>query len=184
MGPSSAISRFSRTLGRGGMGVVFEAVEHSLARHVALKVLPFGAAIDPRQLARFRVESQAAAQLHHTHIVPVYSVGCERGVHYYAMQLIDGQTLADVIADLRSSSSSIRSGVYFRQIAGLGLHAAEALEHAHQNGVLHRDIKPSNLMVDSRGHLWVTDFGLARFQGEGSLTETGDFVGHRALHEP
>ncbi len=94
-----------RTLGRGGMGVVFEALEHSLGRHVALKVLPFGAAFDPRQLARFRVESQAAAQLHHNHIVPVYSVGCERGVHYYAMQLIDGPTLAEWIADLRRIQS-------------------------------------------------------------------------------
>ena len=227
-GPELGDFQILRTLGKGGMGVVFEAVQHSLGRHVALKVLPFGAAFDPRQLARFRVESQAAAHLHHTHIVPVYSVGCERGVHYYAMQLIDGQTLAELIADLRHihgvegertlsergpartgpspsktgtgddrngagpevagsgcraksrtglSSTSTNTGAFFREIASLGLHAAEALEHAHQNGVLHRDVKPSNLMLDSRGHLWVTDFGLARFQGEGGLTETGDLLG-------
>src|SRR5262249_30537365 len=72
--------RIVRALGRGGMGVVYEAVQHSLGRRVALKVLPFGAAIDPRRLARFRVESQAAAQLNHPHIIPVYAVGAEAGV--------------------------------------------------------------------------------------------------------
>ena len=86
--------RIVRELGRGGMGVVYEAVEGSLGRRVALKVLPFAAAIDPRQIARFRVEAQAASHLNHPHIVPVFSVGCEGGIHYYAMQLIDGPTLA------------------------------------------------------------------------------------------
>src|SRR5437879_4735015 len=88
-------------MGRGGMGVVYEAVQISLGRRVALKVLPFAATLDPKQLQRFKNEAQAAAQLHHTSIVPVYAVGCERGVHYYAMQYIEGQTLAEVIADLR-----------------------------------------------------------------------------------
>ena len=81
------------------MGVVYEAVQRSLNRRVALKVLPFAAAMDPTQLRRFQTEALAAAQLHHTHIVPVYSVGCERGVHYYAMQFIEGQTLAQAIAE-------------------------------------------------------------------------------------
>ncbi len=90
-----------RELGRGGMGVVYEAVERSLGRRVALKVLPLAAAIDPRQIARFRVEAQAASQLNHPHIVPVYSVGCTGGVHYYAMRLIEGPTLAQWIAGLR-----------------------------------------------------------------------------------
>src|SRR6516162_1354863 len=85
----------------GGMGVVYEAEQISLGRRVALKVLPFAAALDARQLQRFKNEAQAAAQLHHSNIVPVYAVGCERGVHYYAMQFIDGQTLAAVIRDLR-----------------------------------------------------------------------------------
>ena len=83
------------------MGVVYEAEQISLRRRVALKVLPFAAALDPRQLQRFQVEAQAAACLHHPHIVPVYGVGCERGVHYYAMQLIEGQSLAAMIAELR-----------------------------------------------------------------------------------
>src|SRR6266487_6423155 len=90
-----------REIGRGGMGVVYEAVQLSLGRRVAVKVLPFAATLDARHLQRFRNEAQAAAQLHHTNIVPVYAVGCERSVHYYAMQLIDGQSLADVIRQLR-----------------------------------------------------------------------------------
>src|SRR5262249_34891033 len=83
-------------VGRGGMGVVYEAEQISLGRRVALKVLPFAATMDPRQLQRFHNEARAAASLHHEHVVPVYAVGCERGVHYDAMQFIDGQTLAQV----------------------------------------------------------------------------------------
>lgn len=92
-GPALGDFRIVRALGQGGMGVVYEAVQGSLDRRVALKVLPFGAAIDPRRLARFRVESQAAAQLNHPHIIPVYSVGSETGVHYYAMQFLDDQPI-------------------------------------------------------------------------------------------
>jgi serine/threonine protein kinase len=94
--------RILREVGRGGMGVVYEAEQVSLNRRVALKVLPFAAAMDSQQLRRFKTEAQAAAQLHHTHIVPVHSVGCERGVHYYAMQFIEGQTLAQAIAERRA----------------------------------------------------------------------------------
>ena len=93
--------RLLREVGRGGMGIVYEAEQLSLRRRVALKVLPFAAALDARQIQRFQVEAQAAACLHHPHIVPVYGVGVERGVHYYAMQLIEGQTLAAVIGALR-----------------------------------------------------------------------------------
>jgi WD40 repeat protein len=174
--------------------------------------------------------------LQHQHIVPVYFVGCERGVHFYAMQFVEGQTLAALIADLRRLSSpgvvdqtpaapglvgeltsgrwapvrrgsaagqatdphapspadpgqatvragasstahSVRDPAYFRTVAALGVQGAEALAHAHQLGVIHRDIKPANLLVDGRGHLWVTDFGLAQFQQGGGLTMTGDLVG-------
>jgi hypothetical protein len=93
-----------REVGRGGMGVVYEAVQLSLGRRVALKVLPFAATLDARQLQRFRTEAMAAANLHHPHIVPVYAVGCERGTHYYAMQFVEGQTLADVIRRLRDGT--------------------------------------------------------------------------------
>lgn len=94
--------RLVREIGRGGMGVVYEAQQLSLRRRVALKVLPFASVLDSRQLHRFQNEAQAAALLHHPRIVPVYGVGCDRGVHYYAMQLIDGPTLADVIRQQRS----------------------------------------------------------------------------------
>jgi tetratricopeptide (TPR) repeat protein len=93
--------RLLREIGRGGMGIVYEAEQVSLGRRVALKLLPMAAALDPRQIQRFRVEAQAAACLHHPHIVPVHGVGCERGVHYYAMQLIEGRSLAAMIAELR-----------------------------------------------------------------------------------
>lgn len=97
--------RLLREIGRGGMGVVYEAEQISLRRPVALKVLPFAAAIDTRQLHRFQNEALAAAQLHHENIVPVYAVGSERGVHYYAMQLVEGESLAGMIAELRRNRS-------------------------------------------------------------------------------
>jgi serine/threonine protein kinase/tetratricopeptide (TPR) repeat protein len=220
--------RILREVGRGGMGIVYEAEQISLARRVALKVLPFAATMDPRHLQRFQNEARAAAGLHHTNIVPVYYVGCERGVHFYAMQLIDGHTLAAVIRELRQARGpgpAVGAGVaaagpdestgpyarvlaggskgeaeaspgaaaetvavlttegpadspgYFRAVARLGVQAAEALEYAHQLGVVHRDIKPANLLVDQRGNLWVTDFGLARLPNDPGLTLTGDLIG-------
>jgi serine/threonine protein kinase/predicted Zn-dependent protease len=217
--------RILRKIGRGGMGIVYEAEQISLARRVALKVLPFTAVLDSRQLRRFQAEAQAAAQLHHTHIVPVYFVGCERGVHYYAMQLIEGQPLSSLIAELRrragrdacdgtylattfvvresasgpsATPTAVQAGpaghgeprwvalsdayvaggqAFFRRAADLGIQAAEALEHAHQLGIVHRDVKPANLLIDGRGHLWITDFGLARVQGDLALTATGDVIG-------
>ncbi len=187
--------RLVREVGRGGMGVVYEAVQISLARRVALKVLPFAATLDARQLRRFENEARAAAQLHHTHVVPVYAVGCERGVHYYAMQFIDGRPLSEVIAHLRQAPRPAAAGAetatgaasvtrpptdspaFFRTVASLGVQAADALEYAHQMGVVHRDVKPGNLILDGRDHLWVTDFGLARFQAAPGGTATGDLVG-------
>ena len=95
-----------REIGRGGMGIVYEAEQLSMGRCVALKVLPFAALLDERQLQRFRIEARTAGTLHHPHIVPVFSVGTERGVHFYAMQFIDGPSLAEVLADLRECKSS------------------------------------------------------------------------------
>jgi eukaryotic-like serine/threonine-protein kinase len=97
-------------LGRGGMGVVYEAIQLSLGRRVALKVLPFASGLDEVRLQRFRNEAHAAAALHHTNIVPVYAVGSDRGVHFYAMQLIEGQTLADVIGQMREANGKAEKG--------------------------------------------------------------------------
>jgi serine/threonine protein kinase/Tfp pilus assembly protein PilF len=236
--------RIVREIGRGGMGIVYAAEQISLSRRVALKVLAFAATLDPKQLQRFKNEAQAAAQLHHQNIVPVFAVGCERGVHYYAMQFVEGQTLAQVIADLKKEAgpdsmpsplqpeaaptgpytpepvqqsaicnlqsaiavttpkvgvpkeSSVSNPAFFRTVAKLGVQAAEALEHAHELGVIHRDIKPANLLVETSSplapppagieseglRLWITDFGLAQMASPGgdaggSLTLTGDLVG-------
>jgi serine/threonine protein kinase len=98
--------RIIREIGRGGMGIVYEAEQISLGRRVALKVLPFAATMDPRQLQRFQNEARAAASLEHPHIVPVYGVGCDRAVHYYAMKFIDGQSLADLIRYERAHSAN------------------------------------------------------------------------------
>jgi tetratricopeptide (TPR) repeat protein len=197
-----------REVGRGGMGVVYEAEQLSLGRRVALKVLPFAATMDPRHLQRFQNEARAAASLHHEHIVPVHAVGQERGVHYYAMQFIDGLTLAQFLERQRQGGQSPRpdeptadhapaaspsadtspqacattvpaprDAAYFRRVAEWGVQAAEALEHAHQLGIVHRDVKPGNLMLDGQGKLWVTDFGLARVGADSGLTLTGDLVG-------
>jgi serine/threonine protein kinase len=223
--------RIVREIGRGGMGVVYEAEQVSLGRRVALKVLPFAAMLDRQQLARFKNEARAAATLDHSNIVAIHSVGCERGVHYYAMQLIEGQSLAQVVEQLRAGSKeqgaqsknsqlpastsplaapesaipgtpwvpqsaietehaalptlhapssslpAFASREYFRKIAHLGIQAAEALDHAHQNGILHRDVKPANLLVDDTGKLWITDFGLARMEQDAGMTMTGDILG-------
>jgi serine/threonine protein kinase/Flp pilus assembly protein TadD len=249
--------RLVRELGRGGMGVVYEAEQLSLGRRVALKVLPFAAMLDRQQLNRFKNEARAAGTLDHPNIVAIHSVGVERGVHYYAMHLVEGESLAQVITRLRKESKasvvsgqlsvgkgcpapSPRGGVlgrgegartsdelaqtellpttdhgrrttdtvpvaalstvrdhnardYFRTAAKLGIQAAEALDHAHQNGILHRDVKPANLMVECShlaprdesirlaeqgGYkLWITDFGLARMEQEAGMTMTGDLLG-------
>ncbi len=190
--------RIIREVGRGGMGVVYEAEQVSLGRRVALKVLPFAAAIDPKQRQRFQIEAQAAAQLHHPHIVPIFGVGCDHGIHYYAMQFVDGRSLSAIVRELRdaqpappekeaqSSSPALEDSAnaptkvdraYCRNVARLGAEAADALEHAHGLGIVHRDIKPANLLIDPSGALWITDFGLARSTNDLSLTHTGDMVG-------
>src|SRR5262249_13190513 len=98
--------RLLREVGRGGMGIVYEAEQISLGRRVALKVLPFASTMDPRQLQRFHNEAKAAACLHHTNIVPVFGVGSERGVHFYAMQFIEGHSLAALLEQQRGGGSS------------------------------------------------------------------------------
>ena len=172
-------------IGRGGMGVVYEAVDESLGRHVAVKVLPAMHTLSSLRVARFEREARAAASLHHTNIVPVFGFGEIDGQHYYVMQLIDGVSLAEwvrkehesahEVVDVDASSSSGSSR--FRAIAEIGLQIADALQFAHSRGILHRDIKPSNILLDNQGVIWVTDFGLAKAKDSVDLTNSGDLIG-------
>ena len=192
--------RLLREIGSGGMGVVYEAEEISLGRRVALKVLPFAAMLDKRQLERFRNEARAAAILQHPSIVRVYSVGLDRGVHFYTMELVDGQDLSELVRGLATKTgNSPDAGVtddvsthpvaalsthrssdrhaYFDAVARIGCEAAMALQYAHELGVVHRDIKPANLLIDHEGMVRITDFGLATTQTDASLTMSGDLLG-------
>ncbi len=250
--------RIIRQVGQGGMGIVYEAEQVSLGRHVALKVLPRKMLLDSKQRRRFEREARAAAKLHHTNIVPVFGVGEHDGMPYYVMQFIQGLGLDDVLDELRRlkgasepivggrisrkemtaaevarslltgqfepvpeneldrtadappngvavpktpattsradtgsvssssvvlpgqsgiGSSSRRKPTYWHSVAQIGVQVAEALEHAHGQGILHRDIKPSNLLLDLRGTVWVTDFGLAKAEDQQELTHTGDILG-------
>ena len=229
--------RILRQIGRGGMGVVYEAEQVSMQRRVALKVLPLAGLVDELKIHRFQNEVRAVAALNHPNIVPVYMVGQERGVHYYAMQLIHGRSLSDVILSLQRvvdddqpldgasisqvtnigragdavdprrdnaeevmGSDGARDGQpapcetvagegdgstiphsshreYQRSVAALGVQAASALQHAHDQGVIHRDIKPANLLLDTSATLYVTDFGLARIESDVGVTMTGDLIG-------
>jgi tetratricopeptide (TPR) repeat protein/serine/threonine protein kinase len=261
--------RIVREVGRGGMGIVYEAVQESLGRKVALKVLPKQLVGDESRQARFEREARAAARLHHTNIVPVFGVGEESGLHYYAMQYIHGLGLDEVLRELRrlkspgqepssakngsplpvaeeprqavtitltqalitgqfeaganasesppavdlpsqpagagngasdtakerlshtlrlsdsltlphaalSGKSGPDRGNFWQSVARMGVQVSEALHYAHEQGVLHRDVKPSNLLLDTRGTVWVTDFGLAKADDQQDLTQTGDVVG-------
>jgi tetratricopeptide (TPR) repeat protein len=184
--PAARLGDFQliREIGRGGSGIVFEAEQVSLGRRVAVKVLPSTVALDARYLQRLKNEAQAAAQLRHPHIVPVLAVGQEGQTHFFAMQYIDGRNLAALIAELHQPAGNPLATeepgadrAYFRNVARLVRQAAEALDHAHQVGIIHRDVKPGNLLVDTQGDLWVTDFGLARLGESPGVTDTGDRMG-------
>jgi len=283
--------RILREVGKGGMGIVYEAEQVSLGRRVALKLLPRKMLLDANAKARFEREARAAAKLHHTNIVPVFGVGEQAGLPYYVMQFINGLGLDDVLDELNHmrppdgstitspppgvlrvsrkelsaavlarsmisgdfqapapvsssaarlaaptedpaspagpesnpepqaepapachresmaaaiatasgrlsdsftiSSSSLRlprssrhsrgsrdsKPSYWQSVAHIGAQVADALEYAHRQGIVHRDIKPSNLLLDTRGTVWVTDFGLAKTDDQQNLTHTGDLLG-------
>ncbi len=166
--------RIVRELGRGGMGVVYEAVQESLGRSVALKVI-HQVQLDGRRLERFHREAQAIARLHHTNIVPIFAVGESDGLAYYAMQYIRGRGLDAMLDDWRRGRTL--DSAHRRFVAWIGIQAAEALQYAHEQGILHRDVKPANLLVDEQNSVWITDFGLAKLAGQDDLTRTGDVIG-------
>lgn len=180
-------------IGRGGMGVVYRARQRSLQRVVAIKLLPLANALTQTQIRRFQNEAEIAASLHHPHIVPVYAFGHEAGVHYYAMQWIDGESVAQwmqprkierEIDPANCDQSEAASHSHWRTCVTWGIQAADALHAAHRAGVIHRDVKPSNLLIDRDGQLWLTDFGLAGVLADHSLTRSGDIVGTMRYMSP
>jgi formylglycine-generating enzyme required for sulfatase activity len=168
--------RIIQEIGRGGMGTVYEAEQVSLKRKVALKVLPSHLSFSSQAVLKFQREAEAGGRQRHPGIVSVFAVGEHDGTHYIAQELVEGGfTLADKLESL-SSTEDLPKG-YFRDVAGLIYEVGEALEHAHDSGVIHRDIKPSNILLTQEGRPKVTDFGLARIEDALALSRTGDFAG-------
>ena len=163
-------------LGRGGMGVVYRAWQQSLSREVAVKLILSGVLASAEEVARFQAEATAAGRLQHPHIVPIYEVGSAGGHCYFAMQLIEGSTLADRLA---------LGPLAERDAARLMLVVARAIDYAHGQGVIHRDLKPSNILLDAGGEPHVTDFGLAKqLSATTELTRTGSVLGTPAYMAP
>jgi serine/threonine-protein kinase len=194
-------------IARGGMGVVYKARQISLHRLVALKMILSGQLASPSEVQRFRTEAEAAAQLDHPNIVPIYEVGEHNGQHYFSMKLVEGPNLAQSVAeyDLRSrdgkrpASGARAPGDRGGRLSGLQwggraphwvaarllAKVARAVHYAHQRGVLHRDIKPTNILLDGRGEPQLTDFGLARvLEKESSLTQSQAVLGSANYMSP
>ncbi|MFH2002353.1 MAG: serine/threonine-protein kinase, partial [Planctomycetota bacterium] len=168
--------RILREIGRGGMGVVYEAEQISLKRKVALKILPPHLSLSGQAIKKFQREAEAGGRQKHPGIVAIYTLGEHKNVHFIAQELVEGgRTLADYIDDQRGKP--VLPYGYFREVAGLAAEVALALAHAHDSGVIHRDVKPSNILLDPEGRPKVTDFGLALIEDALALSRTGDFAG-------
>ncbi len=163
-------------IGRGGMGVVYKARQKDLDRPVALKMILASHLASAEHIRRFQSEARAAARLRHSHIVPIHEVGQIAGQHYFTMEYIEGESLAERIA---------RGPVHVQTAVRLLSAVARAVEHLHQQGIVHRDLKPSNILLDGEGEPYVTDFGLAKIFVPGAeLTATGVIAGTPSYMAP
>jgi WD40 repeat protein/HEAT repeat protein len=163
-------------IARGGMGVVYRAKQVSLNRVVAVKMILAGAYAGDRDVQRFRAEAEAAANLDHPHILPIYEVGDHAGHQYFSMKYIEGGSLASPVA---------AGGANVRERVLILTRVCRAVHHAHQRGILHRDLKPGNILLDADGTPYVTDFGLAKkVEGESGLTQSGALVGTPSYMPP
>jgi hypothetical protein len=174
--PSFGDYELLRELARGGMGVVFRARQVSLNRPVALKMILAGRLADEADVRRFHLEAEAAANLDHPGIVPIYEVGQHEGQHYFSMGFVEGQSLAQRLAGGPLPPC---------EAAALLVKVAEAVAYAHQHGVIHRDLKPANILLDAHGSPRITDFGLAKnVQGDSGLTGSGQILGTPSYMPP
>ena len=163
-------------IARGGMGVVFKARHKKLNRIVAIKMIRDGRLSSPQDIQRFHIEANAAAQLDHPGIVPIYEIGEHDGRPFFAMKFIEGGSLAQHIERFRSDQTKLVKFI---------VKIADAVHHAHQRGILHRDIKPANIVLDEAGEPLLTDLGLAKsIAGESELTQTGALVGTPSYMPP
>lgn len=163
-------------IAHGGMGIVYRARQRSLQRIVAIKMILSGQFASAEQVRRFRSEAEAAAQLDHPHIVPIYEVGAQDGAHYFSMALVEGSNLA-----ARVSRGPLRA----RDAAEMTVRISQAVAYAHARGIVHRDLKPANILLDADGLPKISDFGLAkRAEQDASLTATGQILGTPSYMSP
>jgi serine/threonine protein kinase/Flp pilus assembly protein TadD len=164
-----------RALGTGGMGIVYEAEDTQLGRRVALKFLPTALCSDPSALERFQREARAASALNHPNICTVYAIEQAGDQHFIAMELLEGRTLADMIAKESFTAASV---------VEIAVQAADALGSAHAKGIVHRDVKPANIFVNARGQVKLLDFGLAKYSSIADLNGDGETRGAAGLTLP
>ncbi|MEK6574150.1 MAG: serine/threonine-protein kinase, partial [Chloroflexota bacterium] len=168
--------RIINQIGQGGMATVYKAYHAAMDRYVAVKVLPRQLAESKEFMGRFQQEARTIANLEHPHILPVHDFGESGGITYFVMRFLDTGTLKERIA--AGSLSLAEVDRLFTQLA-------DALGYAHQRGVVHRDIKPSNVLVDARGDVFLTDFGIAKLmEGAAQFTATGAITGTPAYMSP